>query len=288
MNGSEASRAISRRTVTASLLGGAATAAAAALNPGTAARAAGEGGWITVWEDGFGGGALDTGSWSAIVGGGQSDLRDQQYNDAGMVFLDGQNLVLKARKEPTNGFAYRAGSITTRGKRVLGPHGRLTTRQYLTTGTGVGVGVCLFGEDIDAVGWPQCGEIDATEIALGRPGAPFGSIHGPGYSGASPISGTYTGPLDSLAGRWVEHTLEWSSSEITWAIDGHVYHSATPADPRAAGGWPFDQPFFVQIVVTVGSWASGDVDLADWPVAADGVPEFSAVIDLIRFEQRTA
>ncbi|MBF4623009.1 family 16 glycosylhydrolase [Clavibacter sp. VKM Ac-2872] len=285
MNGSAASRGISRRTVTAGVLAG---IAVTAVKPANTARAAAADGWVTVWEDQFSGGALDPGSWSAIVGGGQTDLRDQQYNDAGMVFLDGQNLVLKARKEPANGFAYRAGSITTRGKRVLGPHGRLTTRQYLTTGTGVGVGVCLFGEDIDSVGWPQCGEIDATEIAIGRPGAPFGSIHGPGYSGASPISGTYTGPLDSLAGRWVEHTLEWSPSEISWAIDGQVYHSATPTDPRAAGGWPFDRAFFVQIVVTVGSWASGDVDLADWPVAADGVPEFSAVIDLIRFEQRSA
>jgi len=285
MDQSAASRPVSRRAVTAGVLAG---VAATALHPAHPARAAATGGWVTVWEDQFRGAALDSGSWSPIVGGGQTDLRDQQYDDAAMVFLDGQNLVLKARKESLNGFAYRAGSITTRGKRVLGPHGRLTTRQFLTTGTGVGVGVCLFGEDIDRVGWPQCGEIDATEIALGRPGAPFGSIHGPGYSGASPISSTYAGPLASLAGRWVEHTLEWSPSAITWAIDGHVYHSAAPTDPRAAGGWPFDQPFFVQLVVTVGSWASGDVDLADWPVAADGVPEFSAVFDLIRFERWAA
>jgi len=56
-------------------------------------------------------------------------------------------------------------------------------------------------------------------------------------------------------------------------------------DPRATGGWPFDQPCFVQVFVTVGSFASGDVDLADWPVAADGVPEFTARFDGIRFER---
>ncbi|NQX16606.1 family 16 glycosylhydrolase [Rathayibacter sp. VKM Ac-2857] len=264
-----------------------AAAAATGITAGSVSpqASAEDGRWVTLWQDDFAGTALDLTSWSTMSGPGQTDLRDQQYNDPGMVSIDGQNLVLKARHEPLNGFAYRAGSITTRNKRVLGPHGRLTTRQFLTPGTGAGLGVCLFGQNIDSVGWPSCGEIDATEIALGRPGSPFGSIHGPGYSGGSPIANTYSGPLPTLAGRWVDHVLDWSPWSITWSIDGTVYHSATPSDPRASAGWPFDQAFFVQLVVTVGSWASGDVNLADWPTGNGGIPEFSAIFDSIRFEQ---
>jgi len=242
-------------------------------------------GWILEWEDGFDLPALDTATWTVVQGPGQSDLRDQHVNDPAMVRLEGGNLVVTARREDADGLPYRAGSITTRGKRTLGPHGRLTSWQLLTAGTGVGVGVALFGQDIDEVGWPACGEIDATEIALGRPGAPFGSVHGPGYSGGAAISGTYAGPLTSVVDRWVEHTLDWNAERIEWALDGVVYQTARRDDPRATGGWPFDQPCFVQVFVTVGSFASGDVDLADWPVAADGVPEFTARFDGIRFER---
>ena len=131
----------------------------------------------------------------------------------------------------------------------------------------------------------DCGEIDAVEIALARPGNPFGSVHGPGYSGGSPISAVRSG--DPLTYRWSEHVLEWEPGRISWAVDGEVFHVARSDDPRAAGGWLFDQPFFVTVVVTVGSGASGPVDLATWPQDEDGTRiDAYASVDLLRFEQR--
>lgn len=241
--------------------------------------------WATVWEDRFLGTALDLSSWTVYDSPGQTDLRDQQWNDPSMVTVEDGRLVLRGQPIPKNGFGYVAGTISTKGKQNIGPFGRLTTRQYLRPGLGASVGVCLFGAAQDEVGWPEAGEIDATEIALARSGAPFGSIHGPGYSGEHPISKTYAGPLDSLVGRWVDHTLEWEPGTLRWAIDGVVYHEATSADPRAAAGWPFDAPFFVVITLTIGSWLGGDVDTDTWQTDALGVPTARAEFDFIRFEQ---
>jgi beta-glucanase (GH16 family) len=241
--------------------------------------------WRTMWEDRFTGDDLDSATWTAYDGPGQTDLRDQQWNDPSMVSVENGRLILRAQPQPKNGFAYVAGSVSTAGKRVIGPHGRVTTRQFLHPGVGASVGVVLFGENLETVGWPLAGEIDATEVALGRPGAPFGSLHGPGYSGEAPISSTYDGELDSLVGRWVEHTLEWEKGALRWAIDGHVYHEATSADPRAAEGWPFDAPFFVVLTMTVGSYLGGDVDLETWPTDDAGVRTARAEFDVIRFEQ---
>ena len=241
--------------------------------------------WRTVWQDDFSSGSLDPAVWTPAEHGGNRDLRELQYNDPSMVAIEGGNLVLHARRQDRDGYPYLAGSLSTKGKLVLGPHGRLSTRQYLSPGAGLGVGVCLYGADIDTVGWPACGEIDATEIALGRPSSPFGSVHGPGYSGGQPLTGTYEGP--SLVDRWVEHVLEWEPGRISWAIDGEVYHEASSADPRAAGGWPFEQPFFLTVVMTVGSYASGEVDESTWPRGADGSPvDPYAVFESFRFEQR--
>lgn len=242
-------------------------------------------GWDVVWEESFEGLELNPTTWTAADYGGNRDLNELQYNDPGMVRIENGNLVLHARPDNIAGYSFRAGSVSTKDKLTLGPHGRLTTRQLLGPGQGVGFGVCLYGANIDTVGWPACGEIDATEIALARPQSPFASIHGPGYSGGSPIS--QTGDVQSVVDRWVEHVLEWEPGRITWSIDGEIYHTAESSDPRAVGGWPFDQPFFVTVVMTIGSYLSGPVDLATWPDDASGTAKDAyAVLDFIRFEQR--
>ena len=243
-----------------------------------------EGEWATVWEDDFTAG-LDETVWTAADYGGNRDLGELQYNDPSMVAIENGNLVLHAREAGRDGYSFVAGSISSKDRLTVGPYGRLTTRQLLGPGTGVGFAVALYGADIDTVGWPACGEIDATEIALARPGSPFASIHGPGYSGGSPIS--TTGQVPSLIDRWAEHTLTWEPSRLSWAIDGQVYHVAEATDPRAAGGWPFDQPFFITIVLTIGSHLSGPVDTATWPRDANGNPTGPyAVVDFVRFDQR--
>jgi len=242
-------------------------------------------GWTVVWEDDFTRG-LQTAVWTPADYGGNRDLGELQYNDPALVSVENGNLVLRARASERDGYQYVAGSVSSKDKLTVGPYGRLTTRQLLGPGTGIGFAVALYGEDIDAVGWPACGEIDATEIALARPGSPFASIHGPGYSGGSPISAT--GSVPSLVNRWAEHTLEWEPSRISWAIDGQVYHVAEEYDPRAAGGWPFDQPFFITLVLTVGSNLSGPVDVSTWPRDSAGEPtDPYAAVDFVRFEQRT-
>ena len=239
--------------------------------------------WRTVFEDTFASGRVDGATWTAADHGGNRDLGELQYNDPALVAVEAGNLVLHAADRPRADYPFVAGSISTKDKLTVGPYGRLTTRQLLGPGHGLGFGVCLYGADIDAVGWPACGEIDATEVALARPGSPFGSVHGPGYSGGSPISATWSG--ESLVDRWAEHQLVWEPDRISWAIDGEVYHVAEASDPRAVG-WPFDQPFFITVVLTVGSHASGPVDLGTWPRDVDGRrTDAYAVLDLIRFEQ---
>jgi hypothetical protein len=42
--------------------------------------------------------------------------------------------------------------------------------------------------DIDAAGWPGCGEIDVMENFGTNPAVVHGTVHGPGYSGAGGIT----------------------------------------------------------------------------------------------------
>jgi beta-glucanase (GH16 family) len=157
----------------------------------------------------------------------------------------------------------------------------------LGPGVGIGFGVCLYGQDIDTVGWPACGEIDATEVALAPP------LYTVRFGTRSRLL-RWIPDLRDLAGpplvdRWAEHVLESEAGRISWGVDGQTYHTAEASDPRAAAGWPFDQPFVVTIVLIIGSHLSGPVQLETWPRAASGADvDAYAIVDFIRFEQRAS
>jgi len=55
----------------------------------------------------------------------------------------------------------------------------------------------MLGDNIESVGWPACGEIDIMENVGSEPNKVHGSLHGPGYSGATPLTAIYTRALRS-------------------------------------------------------------------------------------------
>ena len=58
--------------------------------------------------------------------------------------------------------------------------------------------------------------------------------------------------VDNTQGEWHTYSLEWTSEQITWAVDGTVLRTLTPADADP-GQYP-QTPMQLRI----GSWAGGD------------------------------
>ena len=52
----------------------------------------------------------------------------------------------------------------------------------------------MLGVDINAAGWPACGEIDIMENIGREPATVHGTIHGPGYSGSKGIGAPFVLP----------------------------------------------------------------------------------------------
>jgi beta-glucanase (GH16 family) len=210
--------------------------------------------WTLVWEDEFEGAAgtlPSSANWRFDVGTdwGNAQL-EYDTNRAENASLDGEgNLAITARAESFEGRSYTSARITTKGLREF-QYGRIAARIKLPVGQGIWPAFWLLGADIDAVGWPQTGEIDVMEYRGQEPRVVLGSVHGPGYSGGNAITRRYELQQARFDDDFHEFSAEWSDSQINFFVDGTLYHTVRREDVN--GEWVFDHPFFIILNVAVG------------------------------------
>lgn len=231
--------------------------------------------WSLIWEDQFDGAAGDpvnAASWNHDVGGDGWGNQQLEHNTdrTENVSLDGQgNLQIVAREESYQGNSYTSGRIHTRGK-VNTRYGRIEARIKMPVGQGLWPAFWMMGEDIDFVGWPNCGEIDIMEYRGQQPNRANFAVHGPGYSGGmAPNSSTILAGTN-LNDDFHTYTMEWTTDTLTWLVDGETYWTLTSGD---LSDWVFDDDFFILLNVAVGGTYVGSPDattvfpqtmLVDW------------------------
>ncbi|MGD8361900.1 MAG: glycoside hydrolase family 16 protein [Gemmatimonadota bacterium] len=233
--------------------------------------------WRVVWQDEFEGAAgqsPDPSRWQFDVGEdwGNAQL-EYDTSRPQNVSLDGNgNLAITARKEEYLGREYTSGRINTRGL-FEQQGGRFEARIRLPVGRGIWPAFWLLGSDFEEVGWPTCGEIDIMEYRGQEPDIVHGSVHGPGYSGGSAVTGRYDSAGVGLDGDFHIFAVEWDYDRITWILDSTRYLSITRDSLPSGTRWVFDHPFFIILNVAVGGNFVGPPDsetsfpqtmLVDW------------------------
>jgi beta-glucanase (GH16 family) len=242
----------------------AATAAPAALGP-------------LVWADDFNGAAgtaPDGGKWVHDIGGSGWGNNELEYytSSTSNASLDGNgHLAITARRENPAGYGCWYGSCTYTSARI-NTSGRFT-QQYghieasikMPRGQGIWPAFWSLGDNIGSVGWPNSGEMDIMETIGSTTGTNHGSMHGPGYSGGNPLTGTYTLPNgQSLADAFHTYAIDWAPNQVSFSVDGNVYETHTAADTNG-NPWVFNHPFFLILNVAVGG---------NWPGSPDGSTSF--------------
>jgi beta-glucanase (GH16 family) len=242
------------------------------------------GDWQLAWSDEFAGptGATpDPAKWVFDLGGGgwgNNELQTYTDRRENAVIRDGM-LVIRAARETFTGVDGTPRGYTSARMKTLGrftqTYGRFEARMQIPRGQGIWPAFWMLGEDIETVGWPGCGEIDIMENIGREPTLVHGTLHGPGYSGAKGIGGSYASPDGRpFADDFHIFGIEWEPNAIRWSVDGVVYQTRTPADLRDAR-WVFDHPFFMLLNVAVGG---------NWPGNPDATTEFpqELVVDWMR------
>jgi len=218
--------------------------------------------YVMIWQDEFEGPAgqlPDAAHWRFDVGTDWGN-RQLEYDTARPenVSLDGDGrLAITAREEDYEGQPYTSGRIKTQGL-FEQAYGRFEARIQLPVGQGIWPAFWMLGNDFGDVGWPQCGEIDIMEYRGQEPRVLIGSLHGPGYAGASAISARHVLGQGGFHLGFHVFAIEWTPDRIQWEVDGRAYQTVTPGDLPPGAPWVFDHPFFILLNVAVGGNFVGD------------------------------
>jgi beta-glucanase (GH16 family) len=241
--------------------------------------------WKLAWSDEFDGkintppDSLKWGYDLGASGWGNHEL-EKYTNSIENVFQDGKgHLVIRAVK--TSGGTYTSGRIKTQGEFEF-RYGKLEARMKIPKGQGLWPAFWMLGNDMEAEGWPACGEIDVMENIGKEPMTIHGTVHGPGYFAGQGITSKYvlTGPVP-FSDDFHVFGLEWKPDSLSFYVDQQKYSEVTLTNLPAGAKWVFDHPFWVLLNVAVGG---------DWPGPPDATTEFpqSLLIDWVRVWQAEA
>jgi beta-glucanase (GH16 family) len=242
-------------------------------------------GWTLAWSDEFNGAKgdmLDQSKWSYSVGPNNANKEQEFYTDrpenSGM---DGEgHFLITALHEDYMGYQYTSAKFTSSGN-YEPKYGRLEARIKLPSGKGLWPAFWNLGTNIGDVGWPNCGEMDIMETVGDELTTNHGSLHGPGYSGGSPLTGTFTLPNGALfSDDFHVFAAEWEENVVRFYVDSNLYETKTPDDVPPGKTWVYDHSVFMILNVAVGGTWPGNPDNSIFPS--------SMAIDYVRVYERTA
>jgi beta-glucanase (GH16 family) len=169
-------------------------------------------------------------------------------------------------------FDFVSGRLDTRGK-VAFTYGTAAARIKLTAGTGLWPAFWALGADR----WPDTGEIDIMEN-VGDPSWVNSALHGPGYSGNTPLVKRRPFPAGQDSTGWHVYSVTWTPETIRFAVDDDVYYEVTKVMVEQHGRWAFDNPKHLIVNLALGGAYPQGVNTVTAPYP--GLPQDT--VDLIK------
>jgi beta-glucanase (GH16 family) len=203
-------------------------------------------------------GAPDPAKWGYDIGTGSggwgnNELEYYTNRSTNVIVSDG-TLKIIANKESFNGSGYTSARILTKEKFSV-KYGKIEVRAKLPVGAGTWPAIWMLGNNIDAVSWPACGEIDIMEHKGSDPNKIYGTLHHPGHSGSNGDGATTV--ISNASGAFNIYALEWSATTIKFSVNGNVFYTF-----NNNSSLPFNQPFFIILNQAIGGSFGGSVDPA--------------------------
>jgi beta-glucanase (GH16 family) len=260
-------------------------AVAAASGPADRQPAAGP---ETVFFDDFSGPELDRTKWNVEVTGRVVNNEQQAYVDSKETIYIAHGaaaegaehgaLVLQARYKPGfvtpqgRKFDFISGRLNTRGK-VQFTNGTAAARMKMPAGPGLWPAFWALGNGR----WPDTGEIDIMEY-VGEPDWVSAALHGPRYSGDTPLVKRYHFPQRRDATDWHVYSVDWTQHDLVFKVDDAVMYRVSRSMVEHYGRWAFDNPKFLILNLALGGAYPIKTNGAKAPYP--GIPQ--ATVDLIK------
>jgi beta-glucanase (GH16 family) len=226
--------------------------------------------WTIVWSDEFDyAGAPDPEKWDYQLGDGCPQLCGWGNNELQFYTRDPANvrieegaLIIQAHKTESG---YTSARLMTKGKAAW-QYGRIEARIQLPAGVGVWPAFWMMPAERRYGDWPAGGEIDIMEHVGYEPDTVHGTVHTQAYNH---LLGTQSGGVirkEGVAENFHLYAIEWDEEKIDFFLDEGLYFTFKN-EKTGPDAWPFDQPFYVILNLTVGgNWGGRHgVDETIWP-----------------------
>lgn len=209
-----------------------------------------------VWSDEFDAdGAPNTSNWNYDLGTGDNgwgNAESQSYtSDAQNVIVEDGLLKITAIRD---GADFTSARIQSHTKQEF-TYGRVEARAKLPTGGGTWPAIWMLGSDFETNIWPAAGELDIMEHVGNQQDVIFASTHDPNNFAGNARTGSTT--INGVSEEFHIYEMEWTATEITFAVDGVVYHTVSNNDTL-----PFNKDFFFILNVAMGGTFGGAIDPA--------------------------
>ena len=256
-----------------------------------------------VFFDDFDQPALDRSKWTLRVS-------PPTYNDEQQAYVDDTATVRLVSAAQALGAANgaleiraraRPGFVASDGTRYDFISGRLDTRTHVefTYGTAsarmklpAGAGLWPAFWVLGAGDWPATGEIDVMEN-VGDASWISAAMHGPGYSGNTPLVRRDVFPAGQDATGWHVYSVDWSRDAIVFHVDDREIYRVTRPMVEQYGRWAFDNPKYLILNLALGGGYPRAVNGASAPYV--GLPattvkliesdNVSVLVDWVRVTQ---
>lgn len=252
--------------------------------------------WALIWNDEFDGDTLDLTKWSyqlgdgsqyGIAGWGNDEL--QGYSEDA-VSVDNGLLCIQAENTPDGDYKYSSGrirTVTDEGESLFTTkYGKIEAKMKLPAGNGLWPAFWMLPESTEIYGiWPMSGEIDIMEARGRLTDTVCGTIHyGQPWPNNRYSGGDYFMPDGENITQYHTYTLEWMPGQLSWFVDGQLFHTETNWYSRAKGAdedftypAPYDQQFYILLNLAVG----GKFDEGRVPNAQKDMPA-QMLVDYVR------
>lgn len=234
-------------------------------------------GYTLAWSDEFNGNSVNTADWTYETGNngwGNNEL-ENYTNTTQNSFVSTGNLIIEARHV---GDAYSSARMITKNKKIF-TYGRIDIRAKLPKGKGIWPALWMLGNNIDAVNWPSCGEIDMMELLGQEPNKVYGTMHWGTSAATHESKGTnYVLSSGDFYDEFHVFSMLWEQDSIKLYVDDHLYFSFSKGDVTGSP-YPFNNNFFFIFNVAVGG---------NWPGNPDGTTDFPQrmFVDYVRVFQK--
>ena len=125
--------------------------------------------------------------------------------------------------------------------------------------------------------WPETGEIDIMEY-VGEKDWIGVALHGPGYSGETPLVNKYFFPEGQDVTDWHVYSVDWTSEGFDFRVDGRLVYRVSKPMVEHYGEWAFDNPKFIILNFALGGAYPYKTNGVEEPY--NGLP--ASTVDLIK------